>query len=265
MKSHLREEYKEYKLYKEKLVDEAAFGWVKENVVLINEQIDRNTVKRIINAITKFDNTFGPFKTKIPTLATQIDTAEDNLQKVITGRINDKKASDMLKRMSYLYNAFSRFFNSDLPVLLSSHLFATPQKHSDVRLDVLQPKEGEKYDPTAIRDAFRYALTPSKDEQKLINTIYRKRAVPLIDANSISSQLLGLSFNELKNLTEIGKVPMVVTAEEAVTPIVSSSPPSTPMAPPSQTTPPPMSKGTSTTGTNIPTNMEMVDRTQKKA
>jgi hypothetical protein len=216
--SQLREEYKKNQQHKEELIDEAAYKWVESNIVLINEQIDRRMIKRLINSITKFDETFGPYKSKIPALASQLDTAEADLQKVLTGRANDQKASDMLKRLSFLYNAFSRFFGRDLPILLSSHLFSAPRANPAVRLDVLQPKDGERYDPTAVRDALQHALTPGADDQKLIRKIYRSKNVPLVDAASISNQLLQLSFNELQALGEVGKgakVPMVATDEVA--------------------------------------------------
>jgi len=231
--TQIRDEYKAYRQQKDRLITESALGWFEENVVLVNEQIDRSTVRRIISAITKFDETFGPFKSKISALASQIDAAEEALQKILTGKANDKKASDMLKRLSYLYSTFSRFFNSDLPVLLSSHLFLAPKENPDVKLNVLHSDKAA-YNASSIRDALKYALTPSKDEQKLINTIYSGRSMPLVDATLVANQLVGLSFNELKELTNIGKVPMIATppppaapapeapaapAQEAVNPI----------------------------------------------
>jgi hypothetical protein len=244
----LREEYEKFIEHKKKLLDKAAYGWVENNVILVNEQINRITVKRIINAITKFDETFGPYKTKIPMIAAQLNAAEDDLQKVITGKVNEKKASDTLKRLSFLYNAFSRFFTSDLPVLLSSHLFLAPKNSPDVRLDSLQPGEGtEKYNPKAIKDAFTFALVPSKEEQRFVSAIYRSRTIPFIDAPGIATQLLGLSYNELVRLKEIGKVPMVVATEEVEpaepAPPAEATPSSTPAEP---TVQPPANAGSAT-------------------
>ena len=216
----LREEYQQEKQRKDVIVTKAARGWVEANVVLINEQIDRRTVKRLIDSISKFDEVFGPYKDKIPALAAQIDVAEQGLQKVVTGQANEKKAADMLKRLSFLYSTFSRFFNQDLPVLLKSHMFKSPKANPQTRLDVLQPKTGESYDPTAIRDMLRHALAPSKDDLKLLSKIYGKRKVPLVDALQVANQMLHMSYNELESLTGMEKVPMVATdaAEEPVVP-----------------------------------------------
>jgi len=209
----LREELNHNKARQANMTNEAAMAWLDKNVVIINEQIDRKTVKRLIGQITKFDQAFGQFKTKIPTLSALIDAAEDGLQKVITGRANDKKASDMLARLSFLYSTFSRFFKEDLPILLSSHMFVAPKENPEVRLDVLQPKSGAKYDPGAIKDAIRHALTPSKEDSKLIRKIYKKKNVPLIDANAIAGQMLQLSFNELEALGQMDKIPMIAMAD----------------------------------------------------
>lgn len=213
----LREEYNKNKKKRDKLVTEAAHAWFSENVILINEQIDRRTVQRLIDSITKFDDAFGPFKDKIPALASQLDTAEAGLEKVITGKANEKKASELLQRLNFIQSSLSRFFSKDLPILLRSHLFSTAKDNGAVRLDVLQPKSGQRYNPTAVRDALKHALEPSKDDMKFLRKIYRSK-VPLIDAGAISSQMLQLSYNELEQLSSMGAVPMVVTPEPAPNP-----------------------------------------------
>lgn len=209
----LRKELNKEKQIKEKAVDDAAYKWVESNIVLINEQIDRRTVKRLIDSISKFDEVFGQYKAKLPALGAQIDAAEEGLEKVITGRANDKKAGDMLKRLGYLYNTFSRFFSKDLPILLNSHLFFAAKKNPDVRLDVLQPKSGERYNPAAIRDSLRHSLEPSKDDMKFLRKIYKKK-IPLVDSLALSNQLLQMSYNELQNLTNIGSVPIMDVEEK---------------------------------------------------
>lgn len=213
MNSKLREEYKQQKQQKDKMVTEAAEAWVVDNVILINEQINRRTVDRLIKSISKFDEVFGPYKEKLPALASMLDAAEEGLEKVVTGRANDKKASDQLQRLNYLHSSFSRFFTKDLPVLLNSPLFSAARENPMARLDVLQPKNGKRYNPASIRDAFKHALEPSGEDLKFIRKIYRKK-VPLVDAMAMANQMLQLSFNELQDLTGMGKVAMVATPPE---------------------------------------------------
>lgn len=213
MNSKLREEYKKSKQQKDKMVTEAAKAWVVNNVILINEQINRRTVERLIKSISKFDEVFGPYKQKLPALASLLDAAEEGLERVVTGRANDKKASDQLQRLNFLHSSFSRFFNKDLPVLLNSPLFAAAKENPMARLDVLQPKGFVKHNPALIRDAFKHALEPSGEDLKLIRKIYRKK-VPLIDALALSNQMLQLSYNELEDLTKMGKVEMVAIPEQ---------------------------------------------------
>jgi hypothetical protein len=219
----LREEFNKQKKREDEMASEAAVAWLDKNVVIINEEMNRKTVKRLISQITKFDKVFGPYKNKIPALASTIGMAEDGLEKVITGRANDKKASDMLAQLSFLYSTFSKFFKEDLPVVLSSHLFLAPKENPEVRLDVLQPKTGTRYDATSVRDAIKHALVPSKDNQKMLNKVYKKKNIPLIDANAIASQMLQLSYNELEELGKVSEVPMMAIAEPEAAPAVGES------------------------------------------
>jgi len=251
MSSKLRDEYKKEKQRKDKIVTEAAYAWVENNIILINEKIDSRQVKRLISSIGKFEEVFGPYKTKLPALGQQLDTAEQGLEKVVTGRANDKKASDMLKRLSFLFSSFSGFFSKDLPVLLDSHLFSAPKANPQVRLDVLQPKQGERYNPGAIRDALKHALEPSKDDLKLLRKIYRGK-VPLVDAAALSAQMLQMSFNELEELTQMGKVPMVDT----------EAPPAAPEE--AEPAPPPVEEAEAPKEGVVNIAGESVDRTQKK-
>jgi hypothetical protein len=222
--SQLRKELIKEKARKDKITNKAAYKWAEKNIILVNEKIDRRTVKRLSDAIIKFDQSFGPYKDKIPALAGNIERAEEGLNKVLTGRANDKKAKDMLARMSFLYSALSSFFGRDLPVILNTMMFAVPKENSDVRLDSLQAPSGLTYDPTAIRDAFAHALSPNKDEQKLLGKIYKKKNIPLLDTNAVANQMLGLTYTELQDLANIEKVPMVATPEPEAAPPAEEEP-----------------------------------------
>lgn len=215
--SNLRKELNKYKETRDQYINEAAYAWAEKNIILINEKIDRKNVKRLSDAILKFDEKFGLYKDKIPALADQLEKAENNLQLVLTGRVDNSSASDMLQQLSYLYKTFSDFFGTDLPILLNTGIFSVAKQNPDVRLDSLQPGEGKSsHDPKIIRDTFKHSIEPSKDELKLIRKIYRKRNIPLIDSLGIANQLLSLSYNELQNLTGVEKIPMVATEDEPV-------------------------------------------------
>ena len=203
--SDLRKEYNDHKKDKAQMIDEASTQWVDQNIVLISERISRRTVKSLTDKIVKFDKEFGPFKSQLPAIADQISQAETGLQKIVTGHSNDDKAMKLLKQLAYLYNAYSEYFNRDLPVILATPLLRGAQANPEVKLNVLQTPG---HDPSVIRDAFKHSLEPSKEEHKLLKKIYRGTQ-PLINASDISAQMLNLSFNELSQITKTEKVPMV--------------------------------------------------------
>ena len=66
--SQIRKEYSEYKHFKEDIFKEAAEAWTEENVILINERLNRNAIYRLNSAIQRFDNKFGPYKDKLPAI-----------------------------------------------------------------------------------------------------------------------------------------------------------------------------------------------------
>lgn len=218
----LRETHDKHLMEKASIVNEAALMWFEKNVVLINEQLDRRTVKRIIDSITKFDSVFGKYKPKIPSIGKIISDTEDELQSVLIGKSSEKKAGIILKKLSYYFSSFSNFLSSDLPVLLSSHLFSAAKQNPDVKLNVLQPKEGMRHDPAMILNALKHALIPNKEEQALMKKIYKK-SFPLIDAQTVANELLMLSYNELKELSSVDKVPIMA--------IPDNEQPATPAAP----------------------------------
>lgn len=208
--SDLRKEYLQHKKETDALIEEGSNKWVETNIVLIHEKIDRQTVRRLSGQIKKFDKVFGPFKEKLPAMAAQITRAEEGLQKIVTGKANEQKASNLLKQLGYLYNNFSSYFNSDLPVILDTPLMRAAEANPEVKLSVIH---APGHDPASIRDAFKHGLEPSKEEAKLLRKIYRGKQ-PLINSGDIANQMLNLSFNELMELTQSGQVPMIDVPEE---------------------------------------------------
>jgi hypothetical protein len=214
--SQLRKEYTKSKQKKDEIVSEAALAWLAENVIIINEALDRKSVKRLINSIQKFEDTFGPFADRVPSIKVHLDAAETGLELVVTGRSSERKTSNLLKQMSYLYSTLSGFFAKDLPILLKSRFFRAAKEQPEQRMDMLPSASagGQRHDPKIIQDAIAAALKPSKEEKKLLGKMYRSTKLPELEPRKIARELMSLSYNDLEELTQIGKVPMVATPED---------------------------------------------------
>lgn len=206
--SNLRQQFDMEKSQKEKVITEAALNWLEDNVIIINEKINRNSVNKLVSSIAKFESTFSPYETKVPTITSIIDGCEDNLQMVLMGKAGDKKTSEVLEYLSYVYNSFSSFFSRDLPVILKARLFKLAVENPDVRLDSLT---SGGFDASAAQKAFAHGLTPSEDELKLVGKILKSKSIPKADAGKIASELMALSYNDLVELTSVGKVPLATT------------------------------------------------------
>jgi hypothetical protein len=203
----LRQEYQKNKENKDKVVTEAAIKWVDSNVVVISEKINRAGVNRLVSSIAKFEETFVPFEQKVPTITAIIDGCEENLQMVLTGKAGDKKTSEVLEYLSYVYNLFSVFFSKDLPVILKAKMYGTAKENPEVRLDSLTGN----FNADAAAKAFAHAIEPSQDEIKLIGKILKSKSIPKIDSKKIAEELMALSYNDLMELTSMQKVPLATT------------------------------------------------------
>ncbi len=209
--SSLREEYLKTKERKNEIVDEAAVHWVKNNIILISERLNRATISRLTNSIARFDEKFGPFRDKLPAIQDVLDKAELGLQLVLTGKTSDSRASDMLRHLSLVYSLLSDFFSGDLPTLLRTPLFRIAKENPDTRLDSIS---GTGFDPKVIADAFATALRPSKDEMKMLGRVYKNIPLPNLNVEEAAKQMLGLSYKDLEGLTSVGKVPMVAVPNQ---------------------------------------------------
>lgn len=203
--SSLRQAYFAQKTRQDQIITEAATEWLKSNVILINEKIDRKTVNRLIDSIQKFEDTFGPFKEKLPAIAEHLDMAEKALNLVITGKISNRKTANLLEQLTYLYASFSNFFTRDLPILLKTRLFKLAKENPEAVLNSIQG-----FDPQTVQEAIINALRPSVEEKQLLSKIYRGGALPKLNSREIARQMLNLTYADLEELSKIGKVPMVV-------------------------------------------------------
>ena len=205
--SILRQEYQKNKEEREKVVTEAAVSWIDSNVIVINEKINRSSVNRLVSSIAKFEETFAPFKQRIPTISSIVDGCEENLQMVLTGKAGDKKTSEVLEYLSFVYNLFSSFFSKDLPVVLKARMFREAQENPAVRLDSLTGN----FNIEAVAKTFAHAIEPSPEEMKLIGRVLKSKSIPKVDSKQIASELMALSYNDLVELTTMSKVPLVTT------------------------------------------------------
>lgn len=222
----IRNEYNESKRHKEVIVEKSAYAWVEKNVVLINEKIDRRTIKRLIDSIVKFDEKFSVVKAKVPSVAKILDDAELSLNLVLSGKTSESRAEDILKHLSIIYTLLSDFFSGDLPVVLRAPMFKAARENPNVRIDSIS---SAAHDPKMIAGALETALRPSKDEIKLMSKVYRGVALPSLNASGAAKEMLSLTYEELVELSTMDRVPMVTTPPVPEKPAVDNMPAETMM------------------------------------
>jgi len=205
--SNIRKEYSEYKHFKEQIFKEAAEAWTEENVILINERLNRNAIYRLNSALQRFDSKFGPYRNKLPTISKILNDAENGLHLVITGKIGSRSAAHMLQRMGIMYNILSDFFSGDLKSLLKTPSFRISLNHPDMKINEITE---EGHDLRAIRRALAAALKPSDQERMLFRRAYKSFDMPTLDWNMAAKELCCLSCNDLKDLAGVERIPMVV-------------------------------------------------------
>ena len=211
--SHLRKEYKEFKQIHEQNFREAAEAWTEENVILINERLNRNSIWRLNSAIQRFDNKFGKYREQLPAISNILNNAENGLHLVITGKVGSRSAAQMLQRMSIIYNILSNFFGGDLGALLKTPAFRVAHQRPDEKIDKIVD---QGHNVKEIRRNLAAALKPSEEERTIFRRAYKSFDMPTLDWNEAAKQLCCLSCNELNDLAGIQKVPMVVVDKENV-------------------------------------------------
>lgn len=211
--SHLRKEYKEFKQIHEQNFREAAEAWTEENVILINERLNRNSIWRLNSAIQRFDNKFGKYREQLPAISNILNNAENGLHLVITGKVGSRSAAQMLQRMSIIYNILSNFFGGDLGALLKTPAFRIAHQKPDEKIDKIVD---QGHNVKEIRRNLAAALKPSEEERTIFRRAYKSFDMPTLDWNEAAKQLCCLSCNELNDLAGIQKVPMVVVDKENV-------------------------------------------------
>ena len=222
----LREEYLKHKKEKEAAITESAVKWVMENVVLLDENFNRDSLLRLQNSISKFDTTFLPFGSKVPEVKRSLDDAVELLNRITMGEKITRKdgrlrlsteeeeslqdpATYMIKYMSLLYNNLSRFFNKDMKVLFGLPLFKMAKENPTVALKDL-------IEAPRMRKAILNALVPGNEIKAILARMYRSMELPTLEYDTIADQLLNLTATDFQELTHVDKVPLVVSNEKTV-------------------------------------------------
>ncbi len=218
----LREEYKRNSQEKKAALNEAAVQWVLDNVLLLNEGFNRESLQKLQAAIVKFDSIFAPFGAKVPEVQRSLDDTVELMNRITMGEKITKKdgtlklskderdsikepATYVVKYLSIMYNNLSRFFNRDMRVLLDFPIFAKAKENPTTPLSDLA--ESDK-----MKKALLNALVPGTDVQAILKRMYRAMDVPSLNYQVIADQLLNLSYSDFKTLTHVDKVPLVATA-----------------------------------------------------
>ncbi len=207
--SEIRKEYKNFKLINEEKLAETE-NWLSENVIFINERIDRGTLHRLNSSIARFEEKFGPYRSKLPAIAKVLADAEKGLYVVITGNASKKSAGHMLERMSLLYNIFSDFFGRDLTTLLKTPVFRAACSSPDNALNTIEHPE---HNHRMVKRCFVAALRPDRKEKDIFDRVYKNIPMPSMNWNDAAKQLMCLSVNDLRALSEVEKVPAVVVSD----------------------------------------------------
>jgi len=230
----LREEYSKHKVVKNEALNEAAIGWVMDNVLVLNESFNRESLQRLQQSISKFDATFAPFAERVPEIRACLDGAVDLMNSLTMGENVTKKdrrlqlgkeekealkdpATYAVKYMSILYNTLSRFFNKDMRVVLEFPIFKVAVANPETPLMDLADKD-------KMKAVLMHAMVPSREVQPILHRMYRSMNLPSIDYGKISDELLALSVNDFHELMHVEKVPLVVSPEREVEVATSPNP-----------------------------------------
>lgn len=208
--NEIRKDYKNFKLLNEQTNQEAK-TWVIHNVILLNEKFDRSTLHRLNSSIQRFDQKFGPYRSKLPALSKVLNDAEKGLYVVITGGASKKSAGHMLERMTLIYNILSNFFGRDLGALLKTPVFRTAVAMPERALNQIEHPE---HNPKMIKKVFLAALKPDRIEREVFDRAYKNIPMPSLNWSEASNQLMGLCVNDLNELCGIEKVPAIIVDTE---------------------------------------------------
>lgn len=171
-----------------------------ESHYLIAEKLDTATISRIVDAMSAVEETLKEFLPSLKSLQAGLDAAEAELTNLVAGKAGNepKKTSAMLGKAMALYQGLSEFLRLDLPVLLKSRILASAKAKPD------QPV-GPKIIP-----AFQQALAITKSGG-FLKRLFSSSNIPYINNSQLAQELSQLTYIQLEKLTQIGKIPAVMS------------------------------------------------------
>lgn len=170
-----------------------------ESYYLIFERLDTATIAQIVDSMAAVEDAMAPFLPKLPSVKAGLDAAEAELTKLVSGAsgADPRKLSPMLGKALGFYQHLSSFLRQDLPVLLRSRLVA--QAKSDPE-KVVGPK---------MVPIFKQALAQEKTGG-FLKKLFSSSNIPYINNDALATELATLTFNELTQLSQVGKTPAVM-------------------------------------------------------
>ncbi len=204
--TQIRKELLKEKTKNNKLEEEAAMLWLQENVIPLNEGIDKDTLAKLISVIQKFDEKLSKYSDKLPTIANIISNAENELNQVIIGNYRSKKkTAELLQSLTSVYNHLSDILKNRIKLVIASPLFKNAREFEDLPIKAV---DGLDYE--MAYSAFRQAVKPSTVQLKLWGKI-----IPKSQYEQMCKDFCDLSYKQLTELCNgVPKVPVVMPAAE---------------------------------------------------
>lgn len=197
----LKEEYRKYKQLQEDAVDEAASKWINENVVFLTKNPDKDSVKNLLEKINKFESKIEPYRLILETVDAIIVSAEKDLENAVDGDFTSEAFEDF----SLVYNELSDVFSNRVPAALS-----------DERLDVARARPNE---PMVSLDtdgnifkAVSDRIKAARSKKEFSNGLVGRHCN--LDYDSIARDMLGLTYSELGDASDVEVVPIVHAGEK---------------------------------------------------
>ena len=174
-----------------------------ESYCLIVEKLDTGSISRIVDAMNGVEQALASVLDKLPSLKAGLDAAEAELTQLVSGAAgnNPAKTGKMLGKALAFYQHLSSFLRQDLAVLLRSRILA--------------PAKADPESPVGAKivPAFQQALALEKTGN-FIQRFFSSTNIPYIDNAKFAQELSGLSFNELEGLTQVGRMPAIMTTRQ---------------------------------------------------
>lgn len=201
--SSLKEEYALHKAQRALIIYKETKEQL-ESEVLIVEKLDTATISSIVDAMNEVETALTPFFPKLKSVKAALDAAEAELMGLVSKSMvwnRDKKTSAMLGKALALYQGLSQFLANELTVLLKSRIFSKAKESPTAPV-------GPQMIPMFKRSLKQDVAAG------ILNKLFSSTNIPYINNDQLATELSTMTFAELKQLTEIGKMPTVLPQAE---------------------------------------------------